>query len=428
MDLLRDNELIYGRLLTIDEPHLIERYNKALVAFGLKPTKLDSFEIDRTGFSPQVAEELKDYSYLDPFEINRRFIILTPSQADLPVVHTAFSNTSQLVYEFMTMNARAIQALTIKDVIYGEIEDSVSKVEDVEDLLSINQVEFRVLSAENVIGKANELRTLVDRLKHEPDAWRDDAMLNRMVEIAKVTGDVRENALVPDQVIFRHNAYWTSHFGGLYVFIDPDMTTVICDPDAPGFRRSRPWQVSYLSIRDTDRVFRFLSSTGRLDLPRASWVESSGYLEHRAEMVIRGLIHEVDPKRDLDRVDKIWLQTWIHAHADYINKDGAFPFLNAAKREIAQMGQLSVQEIPARFRFLVVRAKPEHPDAWLTNRLISDFVPSDFVSRYVFNKQGFYADYQGFSEPWRGHVVDTLKNTYLKNKAAFRERLYGLKD
>ena len=428
MDLLRDNELIYGRLLTIDEPHLIERYNKALVAFGLKPTKLDSFEIDRTGFSPQVAEELKDYSYLDPFEINRRFIILTPSQADLPVVHTAFSNTSQLVYEFMTMNARAIQALTIKDVIYGEIEDSVSKVEDVEDLLSINQVEFRVLSAENVIGKANELRTLVDRLKHEPDAWRDDAMLNRMVEIAKVTGDVRENALVPDQVIFRHNAYWTSHFGGLYVFIDPDMTTVICDPDAPGFRRSRPWQVSYLSIRDTDRVFRFLSSTGRLDLPRASWVESSGYLEHRAEMVIRGLIHEVDPKRDLDRVDKIWLQTWIHAHADYINKDGAFPFLNAAKREIAQMGQLSVQEIPARFRFLVVRAKPEHPDAWLTNRLISDFVPSDFVSRYVFNKQGFYADYEGFSEPWRGHVVDTLKNTYLKNKAAFRERLYGLKD
>ena len=343
-------------------------------------------------------------------------------------MHTAFSNTSQLVYEFMTMNARAIQALTIKDVIYGEIEDSVSKVEDVEDLLSINQVEFRVLSAENVIGKANELRTLVDRLKHEPDAWRDDAMLNRMVEIAKVTGDVRENALVPDQVIFRHNAYWTSHFGGLYVFIDPDMTTVICDPDAPGFRRSRPWQVSYLSIRDTDRVFRFLSSTGRLDLPRASWVESSGYLEHRAEMVIRGLIHEVDPKRDLDRVDKIWLQTWIHAHADYINKDGAFPFLNAAKREIAQMGQLSVQEIPARFRFLVVRAKPEHPDAWLTNRLISDFVPSDFVSRYVFNKQGFYADYQGFSEPWRGHVVDTLKNTYLKNKAAFRERLYGLKD
>ena len=73
-------------------------------------------------------------------------------------------------------------------------------------------------------------------------------MLERMVELAKVTGDIRENALVPDQVIFRHNAFWTSHFGGLYVFVDPEMTTVISDPAAPGFRRSRPWQVSYLSI------------------------------------------------------------------------------------------------------------------------------------------------------------------------------------
>ena len=113
MDLLRDNELIYGRLLPVEEPHLIDRYNKALTVFGLKPTELSSFEIDRTGFSPQVADELGDPHYLDPNEVNRRFIILTPSQQDLPVVHTAFSNTSQLVYEFFAKNARAIDALTI---------------------------------------------------------------------------------------------------------------------------------------------------------------------------------------------------------------------------------------------------------------------------------------------------------------------------
>ena len=75
-------------------------------------------------------------------------------------MHTAFSNTGQLVYEFFSKNSRAIDALTIKDVIYGEIEDSVAKVEDIEDLLSINQVEFRVLSAEDVLGKATELGTL----------------------------------------------------------------------------------------------------------------------------------------------------------------------------------------------------------------------------------------------------------------------------
>ncbi|MEZ5812689.1 MAG: DUF6638 family protein [Rhizobiaceae bacterium] len=428
MNLLRDSELIYGRLLTVDEPHLIARYNKALKAFGLKQTKLKSFDIDRTGFSPQIAEELKDHDYLDPNEVNRRFIILTPKQIDLPVVHTAFSNTSQLMFQFLSRNARAINAATIKDVIYGEIEDSVSTVTNIEDLLGIEQVEFRVLSAEDVLGKATELRTLTDRLKREPDAWRDDELLERMVDLAKVTGDIRENALVPDQTVFRHNAYWTSHFGGLYIFIDRDMTTVICDPDAPGFRRSRPWQVSYLSINDPGRVFEFLSATGRLDLPRASWVEKSGYLEHRAEMAIRVLIHMTEPKRDLDEVDKVWVQTWIHRHADLINREGTFPFLNGAKREIERFGRLDVETVKPEWRFQVVRAKPEHPDAWLTNRLISDFVPHDFVSRYVFNKQGFYRDYEAYSPVWQKHVVTTLKSTYLQDKAGLRERLYGLTD
>ena len=45
-------------------------------------------------------------------------------------------------------------------------------------------------------------------------------MLNRMVELAKITGDIRENALVPDQLVFRHDAFWANHFGGVYVFLD----------------------------------------------------------------------------------------------------------------------------------------------------------------------------------------------------------------
>ena len=428
MNLLLENELIYGRLLAVEEPHLIGRYNKALIAFGLAPTKLESFEIDRTGFSPQVAQELGDPLYLDPNQVNRRFIILTPAQAELPVVHTAFSNTAELLREFFAANRRAIDALTIKDVIFGEIEDSVSVIDDIEDLLSISQVEFRVLSAEDVLGKASELGKLVDKLKLEPDSWRDDAMLTRMVELAKVTGDIRENSLVPDQVIFRHNAFWTSHFGGVYVFVDANMTTVIGDPSAPGFRRSRPWQVSYLSLKDADRVFKFLATSGRLELPRASWIERSGYLEHRAEMSLDTLIWKTEPSARWTAGDKNWLQRWAKSHSDLVKRDGVFPFLNSAKRGLAESGQLRLDDVDPENRFLVVRAKPDHPDAWLTNRLISEFVPFDWVSRFVFDKQGFYAAYKALPETTRQHVVDLLKTTYLKEKDAFRARLYGLTD
>jgi hypothetical protein len=330
------------------------------------------------------------------------------------------------MYEFFDGNARAINATTIKDVIFGEIEDSVSEVDDIEDLLSINQVEFKVLSAEDTLGKAAELRTLTDRLTNEPDAWRDNELLARMVELAKSAGDIRENALVPDKVLFRHNAYWTSHFSGLYVFIDEKMTTVISTPDAPGFRRSRPWQVSYLSINDSDAVYKFLASTGRLDLPRSSWLEPSGFLEHRGEMVIRDLVRRAEPKTDLNKIDDIWLQTWMHRNADMIRRDGRYPFLNSAKRMAIEHGRIDPGQAEPEFRFLLLRAKPDHPDCWLVNRLITEFAACDFVARYAFNKQGFYTDYQSWPEPYRAHVVETLKTTYLNDRQGWRNRLYNL--
>lgn len=426
MNRLLEAELIYGRLLAVTEPHLVARYNKALSGFGLKATALTEFDIDMTGFSPQIAAELGDRDYLDPNRVNRRFVILTPEQESLPVVHTSFSNTAGLMHEFFTANARAINAVTIKDALYGEIEDSVATVESLEDLLSINEVQFRVLSAEDLLGKAGELRQLADRLQSEPNAWRDDALLNRMVELAKLTGDIRQNVLVPDKLVFRHDAFWANHFGGTYVFVDDKATTVICDPSAPGFRRSRPWQVSYISIKDPAQIFDFLAKTGRIELPRASWVADSGLYALRAEMAAIGLAYSSDPIMDFSKVDAVWLQTFLHRNAESVARDGTYPFLQEMTRAIAATGSLRIAEVAPALRFLLIRARPDHPDQWLTNRLISQMTPFDFVSRFIFDKQGFYDAYEGFSDGFREFVVSRLSQTYLQDKAGFRKRLYGI--
>lgn len=426
MNRLLENELIYGRLLNVSEPHLVERYNKALAGFGLRPTTLASFDIDMTGFSPQIADELGDKDYLDPNRVNRRFVIMTPDQENLPVVHTSFSNTAGLMHEFFEANARAINAITIKDALYGEIEDSVSTVESLEDLLSINEVRFRVLSAEDVLSKATELRQLVDRLKEDENAWRDDEMLTRMVGLAKLTGDIRQNTLVPDKLVFRHDAFWANHFGGVYIFMDGRNATVICDAAAPGFRRSRPWQVSYIPITDHAKVYEFLAQTGRIELPRASWVEASGLFRHRSDMVLAKLVSEAEPAVDLATADRIWLQTWIHRNSATIAKDGTYPFLQEALRTITSTGSIRLDDVKPEWRFMLIRARPDHADQWLTNRLISQMVPADFVSRFVFDKQGFYGLYERYGEKFREYVVSTLTGTYLKDKKDFRQRFYGI--
>lgn len=428
MKRLLENELIFGRLMDIAEPHLVERYNRALSSFGLPQTSLTEFSIDMTGFSPQIAEALGDPLYLDPNAVNRRFIILSPAQENLPVVHTSFSNTAALMHQFFQENKRAIHAVTIRDVLYGEIEEDVLKVEDIEDLLSINEVKFKVLSADDMLGKSDELAALSDRLMTVPTAWRDDDMLNRMVALAQQTGDIRKNALVPDKVVFRHQAFWAGHFGGVFVFVDEKSTTVISDPAAPGFRRSRPWQVSYIALDDHKRIYSFLADTGRIETPQRKWIEKSGYLDHRSDMSLRWLIGRHEPETDLLEVDSIWLQTWVHRNADLVRRDGTYPFLQTARRHITGHGEMAMDDVAADDRFLLIRADPGHPDRWLTNQLISRLVPADFVSRFVFDKQGFYEHYETFDDTFRSFVVATLAEMYLPDKKALRRRLYGFRE
>lgn len=426
MKRLLEAELIYGRLMTVNEPHLIARYNKALKGFGLPETGLTEFDIDMTGFSPQIAAELGDRDYLDPNRVNRRFVILTPSQETLPVVHTSFSNTAGLMHEFFTANARAISAVTIKDALYGEIDDSVATVDHIDDLLSINEVNFKVYSAEDILGKAAELRQLADKLQTQPDAWRDDDLLNRMVEIARITGDIRQNTLVPDKLVFRHDAFWANHFGGVYVFHDDRNTTVICRADVPGFRKARPWQVSYIDIEDYETIYGFLARTRRIELPQASWIRESGLLQHRMEMCLLSMASLNDPNFDPARADWVWLQTWAHMNAQLVTDDGTYPFLNEMLRKINSTGQVKMPDVAPRFRFLLVRANTGHPDHWLVNRLISQMQPFDFVSRFLFDKQGFYEAYEKMPDKFQEEVVKTLQDTYLTDKVGFRRRLYGI--
>lgn len=423
---LLEAELIYGRLLPVDAPHLIARYNKALKGFGLPEITLQSFHMDMLGFSPEVASALSDMDYLDPLKVNRRFIILTPEQENLPVAHTSFSNTAALMHQFYIANSRALNAITIKDAVYGEIEDSVAMVDNLDDLLSINEVRFRVLSADDLLGKATELRQLTDQLLAETDLWCNDEALNRMVDLARVTGDIRQNALVPDQLVFRQEAFWANHFGGVYVFLDEAGTTVIADPAAPGFRRSRPWQVSYIPANDPKLIFEFLAKTGRLELPRGSWVSESGLVEHRRRMVLKDMVNRLTPDADFSRADSIWYQTWLQRNAAEVTREGTYPFLTDVLRQLRETGDVKLDRIPARDRFLLVRALPGHRDAWLTNRLISSQIPQDYLSRFMFDKEGFYPLYEQYSDNFRAHVVSDLTSSYLSNKRAIRNTLYAM--
>lgn len=425
MNELIQYNLIYGRLLTVSEPYLIERYNKALEAFGLPKTKLSSFQIDMSGHSPQIAEEMDVTFYLEKDISRRRFIIVAPEQENLPVIGTRFSNTAALLHVFFEKNRRVIQAATIKDVLFGEIDDNLVEITDITDLLAIEQVTFRVLSSEETLFKAEKLRRRIDRLMTVQGAWRDDEMIEEMVELARVTGDIRTNDLVPDQLVFRHESYFLDHFGGVYVFKDGKKFTIVCDEKAPGFRRASPWKVDYIAIDDKSAVYDFLARSGRIQLPQASWLKDSGFIKHRKRMAMQSLMHETDQSLDIASMTETQFQTWAFKHSSVVDRDPVLNFIHNIERGLSDGRPPMIETLRPRERFMVVRAKPNHADRWVVSRLISTFVPSDFVSRFVFDKTGFYNTYNAYSDTFKELVVKELAEGYLEDKKAMRERLYG---
>ena len=52
--------LMFGNLIPIESPALVERYNRALKHLTSKTTNLSDFHIDISGFSPETGGEMND--------------------------------------------------------------------------------------------------------------------------------------------------------------------------------------------------------------------------------------------------------------------------------------------------------------------------------------------------------------------------------
>ncbi|MEO0496132.1 MAG: DUF6638 family protein [Pseudomonadota bacterium] len=424
MQRLAEHDLIYSRMLEVTEPFEIARYNSALRGFSLPETKLERFRIDMTGYSPEVAEEMGDTQYLDPGGINRRFIIISPEQRSLPVVHTAMSNTEELMHQFFEANVRAINAITIKDACYGEIEDSVFIVDDVTDLLGIETVEFKVKTGADLTGKANRLRADLDLLTKSEDLWRDDNAVQAMVDLAAEVGDIRQNEIVPQEVVFRHEAFWTSHFGGLYIFHDGPKTTVIGDAKAPGFRKANPWTTAFIPLSDMELVLDFLKDTGRLEKPRGSWLEQSGFLSHRVQMRRAYLMVKAGKADQLSAMEEGGFRGKSDLRS--LERDELLRELRWVEARVNDWSELDDDDVEEETWVALLRGKPGRPDQWLVNRLLGEYVPWDFVAQYIFNKPEFYGNWPDLEDHHADFVAKTLRNDYLRDKRGLRRRLFAL--
>lgn len=426
MERLIEAKMIYGGLMLVDQPHLVANYNKALTQFGFKPVAPPRFTIDAMGFSPEVAKLLRDEHYLDPHRVNPRFIILSPRQRELPYIQVAFSSTPELMRAFYDANGSALDSLTLKDVVFGEIEDDTWQVNRIEDLLSIRHVRIVLSSANGVLESAQKLEQLVTRFEREAGSWNNGALIDEMVGLAKITGDIRKSDPIPRKLDFTKNAFWADHFGGVYILRDEDGShMVVGEPEAPPFptkRKSLNW---YLSLASPKFLFDYLEGSHRLESLNRDWLLGQGVLDQRMEQQLTAMMalsHGGDALGDLTPANT---RKWAAANAQTVQTDRVYAFLTRIKKSLQVKEEIDLSRSAADLRFLVVRAVPDHADAGLINRLIAEYVPFDFVTRFMVNKPAFYRDYKTYPDNLRAYIVKLISDTYFVDKDQHWQKLFG---
>jgi len=419
MKRLIERGLMFGNLIRISSPALVERYNRALKALTGKTTRLKSFHVDISGYSPEVGDSLKDHLYLNEGGCNRQFILLTTEQKTAPLLNAQFSTSRGILRQFIDENEAQLFALTARDAVAGELLNSVYSVEDAVKLFDIRQVRVEADTTEAHVKSAEELAAKIQRFKQEDDAWWDDVLIAEMIGLAKKTGDVTRAPLRLKEAMFKQDNFWTKHFGGMYIFRTMEHPAAICAGDKTGLGKL---PISYtFDFNDRNEIAIFLELNDLVEpIVKARGVDAAAILQQKMDFIVIDVA--ADKGEGLSGATPRDIRALTRRYASDLPQE--FHGLAALLRW-AQSGAAwpkITSDHPA--YFYTLRSKP-HADRDLVNMLLAALTPKDIRQLFICHKERFYHSYNGWPDEKKTYVAEFLEREYQVDKAGAREALFG---
>lgn len=411
--------LMFGNLIEVSSPVLVDRYNRALKSLTGKQTKLTDFHIDISGYSPEIGDELGDPMYLNHAGVNRQFILLTTDQKTAPLLHAKFSTSRDILKQFMQDNDAQLFALTAQDAVAGELVNSVYDVSDPASLFAIRKIEIEADTTDGAVQKTEDLTGMINRFKREPNAWFDDVLIADMIETAKTTGDVLRNPIKLKKRVFEQGNFWSAHFGGLYVFRDvehPAMISMVVGRHL----ENAPMEYQF-DAQDRSRIAQFLELNDLVEpIVKAKGIKSASILRQKMDFIVVDVAADAgEPLGNLTRRD---IRSLTRKYKDALPDE--YHGLDALVRWAEAGGRWPriTSDHPA--YFYTLRAA-DHKDADLVNMLLSELAPKDARQLFICHKEAFYDAYAQWPESKKEFVADFLSREYLVDKVGAREALFG---
>lgn len=411
--------LMFGNLIRISSPALIDRYNRALKQLTGKKTRLKSFHVDISGYSPEVGDNLKDHLYLNEGGCNRQFILLTTEQKTAPLLNAQFSTSRGILRQFIEENETQLFALTAKDAVAGELLNSVYSVTEAVQLFDIRQIKIEADTTEAHVKSAEDLAHKIEQFRNGDDTWWDDVLIAEMIGLAKKTGDITHAPLRLKQMKFKQDNFWTKHFGGLYLFRNVEHPAVICAEDKTALG-DLPIEYTF-DFNDRNEIAVFLELNNLVEpIVKARGVDAAAILQQKMNFIVIDVAAEKG--EDLSGASQRDIRALTRKFSDALPAE--FHGLAALLRWAQSGGKWPriTSDHPA--YFYTLRSKP-HADRDLVNMLLAALTPKDIRQLFICHKERFYHSYQAWPDSKKTFVAEYLDREYQVDKAGARKALFG---
>ncbi len=413
------NGLMFGNLIEVTSPALVARYNRALEHLIGKTTALTEFHIDISGYSPEIGHEFEDELYLNPEGCNRMFILLTTDQKSAPLLNSHFSTSRSILQHYIEENETQLFALTAREAVAGELMNSIFAMQTPQDLLNVNRVDIEADTIQEHVAEAGQLAAQIDRFMQEEDAWWDDVLIADMIELAKRTGNIHRNPVTLKSNSYSQGNYFTSHFGGVYVFRDMKTPTIIARGPIEGLDGLDIDNI--LTFEDRDSIANFLRYEGLSELiVQHRNAASAAIIKQKIDFIT--VMTAANLGHDLSGVTR---QTLRYLEREYAR---SMPPEHTGLMDVWRWASLDgpVPKIdPMHPAFFYTLRASQHEDRDLINMLLTDLSRMDFRQLYICHKPLFYEAYRSWPEAKKDYVAQFLREEYAVDKAGAREALFG---
>jgi hypothetical protein len=197
--------------------HLAERYALALKHIANLDCPLAEFDVDRLGWSPQLAAKLGD-DYLGG-EALRYAIVLSPDQGAAPPIRRRFSYEAALLEEVYLQARPTLLNLVEHEPVVVEMDGGLTFCRVAADLLGVQAALARIDTPRDTLSRTRELLELGHRLG-EKARLLDDGYVDQMLALVKEVGDPRRRPL-PNGIRLPVSSLWAEVDGMAYLLRSP---------------------------------------------------------------------------------------------------------------------------------------------------------------------------------------------------------------